>query len=402
MLKLAKSALMSGALVALTAFPAAAQNLLQNPVIRCQSSGGQFVDGKCEMPAKPAAPAETPNQNGPRAGAPQGRGTQGAVQPENTPQGAGRGEQAGRGQGAVQPQNTPPDAGRGRGQGNGNVQQGNGQPQGGRGQVQQGALQQSPPPAPVQQDRGQQRDDRNGQRNNAPTNNFGQRDNGQYGNDRNNNFGPRDNNNNFGQRDNGQFGNNRNNTVGRNFDQNEFNRRYYGRYGNDPNNFARNRQAYRAQQQWRERYPHDFVYADDSYYRDCRTDNQVGGAIIGAILGGLLGNSLSNGQGGATLAGVIFGGVGGASLARNLDCEDRTYLYGAYYDGFERGRRQTNYPWRNDRTGDYGTLSVGDYYQDQDNYRCATYSQTIYVRGVRQIGRGHACRQSDGTWALVD
>jgi len=81
-------------------------------------------------------------------------------------------------------------------------------------------------------------------------NNFGQRDNGRYGN-------------NYGQYGNnyGPYGNN----FGRNFDQNEFNRRYYGRYGSDPNNFERNRQTYRVAQRWRERYPHDYVYADDLF-----------------------------------------------------------------------------------------------------------------------------------------
>ena len=115
-----------------------------------------------------------------------------------------------------------------------------------------------------------------------------------------------------------------------------------------------------------------------------------------------MGSAASRGQGGATLAGVILGGVGGASLAGNLDCEDRTYVYPTYYDGFERGRPGANYRWENNRTGDYGNLLVGDYYRDRDNYRCATYTQTIYVRGTPQIARGHACRQDDGTWALVD
>jgi surface antigen len=144
------------------------------------------------------------------------------------------------------------------------------------------------------------------------------------------------------------------------------------------------------------------VYADDPFYRDCRSNNEVGGAIVGAILGGLLGNSVSQGQGGATLAGLILGGVGGAALARNLDCEDRADVYRTYYDGFERGRPRASYQWRNDRTGHYGTLLVGDYYRDPDNYRCATYTQTIYVRGTPQAARGHACRQDDGTWAIID
>jgi surface antigen len=255
--------------------------------------------------------------------------------------------------------------------------------------LQQGNIQQ----APVQPQAGGRQGGpaQNGvQQGNNRGNNFDQRDNGQYGNS------------------NARFGNNGNNygpygsNSGRNFDRDEFNRRYYGRYGSDPNNFQRNRQAYRVAQRWQERYPHDYVYADDSFYRDCRSNNEVGGAIVGAILGGILGNAVSHGQGGATLAGVILGGVGGASLAGNLDCEDRSYVYPVYYDGFERGRSRASYSWRNERNGNYGTLLVGDYYQDRDNYRCATYTQTIYVRGTPQVARGHACRQDDGTWALVD
>jgi surface antigen len=299
MLKPIQTALLSGALLALTIHPAPAQML---EIIRqCQSSGGQIVDGKCQMPQR----------GGPRAGAPENNGRA-----------------------------------------------------------------------------GDNRDTRDN--NGRNTNNSDQRDN----NGRNtNNFDQRGN----GQRNNAQRGNGRNN-----FDQNAFDRRYYGRYGNNPNNFDRDRQRFRAQQRWQERYPHDYVYADDPFYRDCRNDNEVGGAIVGAILGGLLGNAASNGQGGGTLAGIILGGVGGAAVAKNLGCEDRSYAYRTYYDGFERGRPNATYQWRNARSGDYGTLLVGDYYRDRDNYRCATYTQTIYVNGRPQVGRGHACRQDDGTWALVD
>jgi len=381
MSKLVKTALLSGVLIAMTALPAAAQG---ERLPRC-GEGGHVVNGRCELPGQQAAPPATPApeqrrgaqegnqgaQTGGRAGAQTGQA--GAVQPNSAPQETGRG---GRGQGGA-PQ--------------GNVQQGSVQPgdlqRGGRrGGAQEGVQQGNAQQDNRQQDRGGQGNERN--------NNFGQRDSGQN----RNNFGPRDNDqyrygNNYG-----PYGSNR----GRNFDRDEFNRRYYGRYGEDPNNFERNRLRYRAAQRWRERYPHDYVYADDSFYRDCRSNNEVGGAVVGAILGGILGNAVSHGQGGATLAGVIIGGVGGASLAGNLDCQDRSYVYQTYYDGFERGRSRASYPWRNERTGDYGNLLVGDYYQDRDNYRCATYTQTIYVRGTPQVARGHACRQDDGTWALVD
>ena len=34
-------------------------------------------------------------------------------------------------------------------------------------------------------------------------------------------------------------------------------------------------------------------------------------------------------------------------------------------------------------------------------FRCSNYSQTIYVQGRPQEARGRACRQPDGTWAIV-
>ena len=402
MLKLAKTALLSSALLTLVANPAVARGVVERAV-DCANAGGKVVDNQCVVPPKPA---ETPNANGgPRTGAPQGRGQQAAPQPQATQpqitqqQGGGRGGPQ-NGQGG-NPQQGNPQQGNSQQGGRGVAQQENSAPQnsqqgGGRGVVQQqgGAPQNAP-----QQDRAQgnnQRDnrqfgnDRNDQRDNRQFGNDrnDQRDNRQFGNDRNNNFG---------QRDFRQYGYDRNN-----FDRDAFNRRYYGRYGNDPNNFQRDRVRYRATQHWRENYAHDYVYADDSFYRDCQSNNEVGGAIIGAILGGILGNSLSNGQGGATLAGLILGGAGGAAIASNLDCEDRSYVYSTYYDGFERGRPNASYPWRNDRSGHYGTFVVGDYYRDRDDYRCATYSQTIYVRGTPQVARGHACRQQDGTWAIID
>ena len=375
MLKLVKTTLLSGALLALTAHSAPAQILA--PLARCQATGGHIVNGRCE----PNQPAEAPPQAGPRAGGPP---------PQNAQQGQGQGQGQGRGQGNVQ----------GGGQQVGGRGQGQGQQQGNAQQQQQGNGRDNNDRGRDSNDRGRDNNDRNNNRDFGRDNNG--RDNRDFGRDNNGrdnrDFG-RDNNG----RDNRDFGrNDRNFNGGRNFDQAEFNRRYYGRYGNDPNNFERDRLRFRAQARWRERYPHDYVYADDTFYRDCRSNNEVGGAIIGAILGGILGNAASNGQGGGTLAGMILGGVGGAAIASNLDCEDRGYVYRTYYDGFERGRPQASYQWRNDRTGHYGTLLVGDYYRDRDNYRCATYTQTIYVRGRPEVARGHACRQEDGTWAFVD
>jgi len=172
-------------------------------------------------------------------------------------------------------------------------------------------------------------------------------------------------------------------------------RRYDDRYS-DANNGGGDQQA-----RWRQRYTKAYTYTDDSYYQQCRSSQDPAGVIAGALIGGLLGNAVSRGNGGATVAGVIVGGVAGAAMTRNLDCGDRSYAYRTYSDGFNGGRPNTTYSWYNRDNDHNGELRVADYYNDPDGFRCANFSQVIYIQGRAQESRGRACRQPDGTWAVV-
>jgi len=156
-------------------------------------------------------------------------------------------------------------------------------------------------------------------------------------------------------------------------------------------------------QRWQQQYKRQYSYQDDSYYRECRTKVDPGGVIAGALIGGLLGNALGKGggRGGATIAGVVVGGALGAALTKNMDCEDRSYAYNTYYDGFNAGRTGVPYQWRNPRSGNYGEFRVNDYYNDQVGFRCANFTQQIFISGRPQAATGRACQQPDGTWAIV-
>jgi surface antigen len=154
---------------------------------------------------------------------------------------------------------------------------------------------------------------------------------------------------------------------------------------------------------WRARYARTYTYNDDSFYQECRQTVDPGGVIAGALIGGLLGNAVGRGGGraGATVAGVIVGGAIGASLTRNLSCEDRSYAYKTYYDGFNSGRPNSRWNWRNPQNGDYGEFVVGDYYTDPDGFRCSTFTQRIYINGRPETANGRACQQPDGNWTIV-
>ncbi len=152
---------------------------------------------------------------------------------------------------------------------------------------------------------------------------------------------------------------------------------------------------------WRQRYNQTYTYNDDTYYRSCRTTADPGGVIAGALIGGLLGNAAGRGDGGATVAGVIVGGALGAAMTRNLDCEDQSFAYKTYYDGFNSGRANSTYQWRNPRNGHYGNFRVISYANDPDGFRCANYSQEIFINGRPQTTTGRACQQPDRSWAIV-
>ena len=153
--------------------------------------------------------------------------------------------------------------------------------------------------------------------------------------------------------------------------------------------------------EWRRGYGQVYTYNDDVYYQRCRNTVDPAGVIAGALIGGLLGGIVSDGGAGATFAGIIVGGAAGAALTNQLSCEDQSYAYRAYYDGLNAGHPNRTYRWQNPRSGRYGTFQVGDYYQDQYGFNCATYSQAIYVNGRMEEATGRACQQADGTWIIV-
>ena len=154
---------------------------------------------------------------------------------------------------------------------------------------------------------------------------------------------------------------------------------------------------------WRTRYSHTYTVENDPYYRDCHQSVDPAGVIGGALIGGLLGNAIGHGGGrtGATVAGVVVGGAVGAALTSHLNCEDRGYAYKTYVNGFNAGQPNARYEWRNPNNGNYGEFEVRNYYRDPDGFRCANYTQQIYVNGRRETTAGRACQQPDGTWAIM-
>lgn len=152
---------------------------------------------------------------------------------------------------------------------------------------------------------------------------------------------------------------------------------------------------------WRNRYSHRYTYNDDIYYQECRDRPDPAGVLIGGLIGGLLGRAISGDDGdGTVFAGIIIGGAIGGALTRDMDCEDRSYAYHAFYHGLNEGRSGVVYRWRNPRNNHRGDFHVRSYYYDSYGFYCANYTHTVWA-ARRRSASGLACRQPDGAWAFL-
>jgi surface antigen len=153
---------------------------------------------------------------------------------------------------------------------------------------------------------------------------------------------------------------------------------------------------------WRRHYSHAYVYEDDPAYTECRKETDPLGVIAGAVIGGVLGNAASHGQGAVTVGGVIAGGAIGAALTQKMNCDDRRYAYETYSKGFNAGRKNASYSWKNPQDGHGGRFYVDDYYTDESGFRCSYYRHDVFIDGRREQARGRACQQPNGSWAIID
>lgn len=158
------------------------------------------------------------------------------------------------------------------------------------------------------------------------------------------------------------------------------------------------------QQSWRRRYQREYSYRDDNYYKQCRNQVDPAGVIAGALIGGLLGNAMARRGNSAipTIAGVVVGGALGGMLTKDMNCEDQSYAYNTYYNGFNSGRVNVPYQWRNPNNGNYGDFRVNNYYNDPAGFRCAEFNHQAYVNRNSRSANGRACQQPDGTWAILN
>jgi len=128
------------------------------------------------------------------------------------------------------------------------------------------------------------------------------------------------------------------------------------------------------------------------------------GTLGGAIGGGVIGSTMGRGAGktAATIGGALLGGILGNSIGKSLDNADRAAYDSTSQRALETAQPGQSLPWRNPQSGNSGTITPSNYYQNAQGQYCREYTQTIVVGGQKQEGYGKACRQPDGSWKIIE
>ncbi len=91
--------------------------------------------------------------------------------------------------------------------------------------------------------------------------------------------------------------------------------------------------------------------------------------------------------------GAALGGVLGGPVGASLTDDDRAAAWSAQTAALDSGQRRS---WRGAH-GVFGFVEPGA----ATGAGCRAYSQTIYVAGRPNRGRGTGCKQPDGSWKMT-
>lgn len=120
------------------------------------------------------------------------------------------------------------------------------------------------------------------------------------------------------------------------------------------------------------------------------------GAAAGGAAGGLLGSQL--GGPAATAAGVLLGGLLGATVGQQMDSQD----YYRMRNSLETSRTGQLTEWHNPDTGARHQVTPTRTYKNQSGQPCREFNTTAQINGRGQNVHGVACRESDGSWRVVE
>lgn len=123
------------------------------------------------------------------------------------------------------------------------------------------------------------------------------------------------------------------------------------------------------------------------------------GVLAGGTAGALLGSQFGQGSGQAVAiaAGAVAGALVGGQIGKYMDKTDKLEMDQAL-EGTRTGQSTS---WRNPDSGNQYTVKPTKTYY-KNNQACREYTTTAWIGGKKENVYGKACRQSDGSWKVMD
>ena len=128
------------------------------------------------------------------------------------------------------------------------------------------------------------------------------------------------------------------------------------------------------------------------------------GTLAGGAAGAIAGSNVGKGKGNiaAIALGTLLGAGLGNSIGGSLDNADMAKYNNTSQRALETAPSGQQVSWNNPDTGNYGTVTPVNVYQNDAGQYCREYSQSINVGGRGENAYGRACRQADGSWRIVE
>lgn len=130
------------------------------------------------------------------------------------------------------------------------------------------------------------------------------------------------------------------------------------------------------------------------------------GMLLGGAGGGYLGSQFGGGNGklAFTAAGALLGAYLGGEIGSSLDRADQLAQSQAAHRALESVPSGQTVNWRSPDSarGNRGSITPLVTYQESSGRYCREYQTTVTVGGETEQAYGTACRQSDGSWEIVD
>lgn len=128
------------------------------------------------------------------------------------------------------------------------------------------------------------------------------------------------------------------------------------------------------------------------------------GGVVGGVLGAVIGSKFGGGTGRtvAMAVGATLGAMAGQDIAKGMSDVDKVFYERTTTDTLEYGKPGQQTTWSNPDSGNSGTVSAGETYQNDEGEACRTFETTVQVEGEDRTGEGTACRTSDGTWQVME